>query len=91
MKGPANRPLVSDKRVHDLDKAGAGDVGDVDGAVLLGPCPSCGADLHVARAKNPSTGRVELALMHAVPFCAYYAKTDPAEIERAVTKKQKES
>lgn len=78
MSGPP-----SNKRVHDLDKAGAGDAGDVGGDIL-GPCPSCGADLHVARAKNPHTGRVELALMHTVPFCTYYGETDPAAIERDV-------
>jgi len=81
----------SNKRVHNLNRAGAGDVGDVDGEVLLGPCPSCGADLHAGHAKNPRTGRVERFLMHDEPFCTYYAETDPAAIERAVTKKQKES
>ena len=74
----------SDRRLHDLDAAGGGDVGVVDGGDLLGPCPSCGADLHVGYAKNPLTGRVARMIMHTVPFCTYYGETDPATIEADV-------
>ena len=74
----------SDKRVHGLDAAGAGDAGDVDVGDVLGPCPSCGADLYVGSVENPRTGRVDRALMHPVPFCTYYGETDPDAIERAI-------
>ena len=80
-----------DKRVHGLDAAGAGDAGAVDGGEVLGPCPSCGADLHVGRVENPRTGRVERALMHPVPFCTYYGETNPATIERAIARERKEN
>ena len=79
------------KRVHGLDAAGAGDVGGVTFDELVGPCPSCGADLHAGPAHNPHTGRVERALMHPVPFCTYYGETDPSEIERDVERKRKEN
>jgi hypothetical protein len=80
---------VSDKRVHGLNAAGAGDVGGVDEGEVLGPCPSCGADLRVAYVKNPRSGRIERALMHPVPFCTYYGETDPTTIERAVEERAK--
>ena len=79
------------KRVHDLDAAGAGDAGAVDSGEFLGPCPSCGADLHVGPVNNPHTGRVERALMHPVPFCTYYGDTDPDTIERDIARAQKEN
>lgn len=73
-----------DKNMHDLDAAGAGDVGAVAEGDVLGPCPSCGAELRKTHVKHPHTGRLERALMHPVPFCAYYGETDPAAIERAI-------
>jgi hypothetical protein len=76
----------SDKRVHGLEAAGAGDVGGVEGGEALGPCPSCTASLCVAFVKNPRTGRVERALIHPVPFCTYYGETDPTVIEDAVAR-----
>ena len=79
------------KRVHGLDAAGAGDAGPVDDGDLLGPCPSCGADLYVGRVQNPRTGRVERALMHPVPFCTYYGETSPAAIERAIKSAQEKN
>ena len=82
---------ASDKRVHGLDAAGAGDAGAVDSGDVLGPCPSCGADLYVGRVENPRTGRVERALMHPVPFCTYYGETDPGTIERDIARTQKEN
>jgi hypothetical protein len=81
---------VSDKRIHDLDKASAGDAGAVDVGKVLGPCPSCGADLFDGSAQNPHTGRVERFLMHPAPFCTYYGETDPATIERDIDRAQKE-
>lgn len=72
------------KRPHGLDKAGAGDAGTVDTDEVLGPCPSCGAELHVAHVDNPFTGRMMRALMHPIPFCTYYGETDPSQIERAI-------
>ena len=79
------------KRLHGFDKAGAGDAGAIDGGDVLGPCPSCAAELRAGLVKNPRSGRVERALMHPVPFCTYYGETDPAEIERAIERAQKES
>lgn len=78
------------KRVHGLDAAGAGDAGAVDDGDLLGPCPSCGTDLHIGRVENPRTGRVERVLMHPVPFCTYYGETDPDAIELAIKRAQEE-
>ena len=77
------------KRMHGLDAAGAGDAGPVDDGDLLGPCPSCGAELRVGPVNNPRTGRVERALMHPVPFCTYYGDTDPDTIERDIARAQK--
>lgn len=74
----------NEKRKHDLSAAGAGDVGVVDDGDLLGPCPSCSADLHVGYAQNPRTKRVARMIMHPVPFCTYYGETDPATIEADV-------
>lgn len=82
---------MNEKRIHDLRAAGAGDVGDVAGGTVIGPCPSCGAELSVAHVENPHTGRVERALMHPVPFCTYYGETDSAVIERAITRAKKEN
>ena len=79
------------KRLHGLDAAGAGDAGGVALDELVGPCPSCGADLHAGAARNPQTGRVERALMHPVPFCTYYGETDPSQIERDVERARKEN
>ena len=78
------------RRRHDLNAAGGGDVDVVDDGALLGPCPSCAAGLRVGRALNPSTGRVERVIMHAVPFCTYFGETDPAAIERDVQRSNKE-
>lgn len=72
------------KRRHDLSAASGGDVGAVDDGDFLGPCPSCATELHVGRALNPGTGRVERVIMHAVPFCTYFGETDPVTIERDV-------
>jgi hypothetical protein len=38
------------KRVHGLDKAGGGDAGTIETEEVLGPCPSCGADLFIGYA-----------------------------------------
>jgi hypothetical protein len=70
-----------DKRIHGIDAAGAGDVGAIAMGTSIGPCPSCGAELRVTSAVNPTTGRRERALIHPVPFCAYYGETDPTQIE----------
>lgn len=82
---------MSERRVHGLDKAGAGDAGAIDNGDVIGPCPSCGAELSEGRAQNPRTGRVERVLMHPVPFCTYYGETDPDAIERDVARAQKEN
>lgn len=82
--------MNDDKRVHGLDAAGAGDAGAVNDGDVLGPCPSCGDELYVVHTKNPRTGRVERALMHAVPFCTYYGETDPDAIERDIERTRKE-
>ena len=82
---------MNQKRVHGLDKAGAGDAGAIDSEDVIGPCPSCGADLSAGRAQNPHTGRVERVLMHPVPFCTYYGETDPDAIERDIKRAQEEN
>jgi hypothetical protein len=87
---PRRTDPPSDKRVHGLSAIGAGDVGGVHGE-SIGPCPSCGAELHAGRALNPHTGRVERAMMHPVPFCTYYGETDPAAIERDIERSKKEN
>lgn len=79
-----------DKRIYGLEAADAGDVGGFEGDVL-GPCPSCEADLIITHVQHPHTGRVERALAHSVPFCTYYRVTDPVVIERAVTRPRKEN
>jgi hypothetical protein len=73
---------MSDKRIHGIEAAGAGDAGDVVADEVVGPCPSCGAELLACHVTNPITKRVERALMHPVPFCSYYGETDPSQIER---------
>lgn len=82
---------MNEKRIHDLRAAGAGDVGGVSGGKVIGPCPSCDAELSVAYVENPHTGRVERALMHPVPFCTYYGETDSTVIERAIERARKKS
>lgn len=82
---------MNEKRIHDLRAAGAGDVGNVTSEEVLGPCPSCDAELTVAHVKNPNTGRVERGILHPVPFCTYYGETDPAIIERDVARAKKEN
>jgi hypothetical protein len=79
------------KRLHGLDKAGAGDAGAIGADEVLGPCPSCGADLFVGYAEHPHTKRLMRVLTHPVPFCTYYGETDPAEIERTIARTQEES
>ena len=78
------------KRKHGLGAAGAGDLGGVEEGDLLGPCPSCAAELRVSHAKNPHTGRVGRVIMHPMPFCTYYGETDPATIENAVRRAQED-
>jgi len=76
---------VSDeKRKHGVDAAGAGDLGGVEIGDVLGPCPSCTAELHVGHIQNPHTGRIGRVIMHPMPFCTYYGETDPETIERDV-------
>lgn len=79
------------KRVHGIDKAGAGDAGVIDVDQVLGPCPSCGADLIIGYAKDPRTKRVMRGLLHPILFCTYYGETDPSEIESAIDHAQKEN
>jgi hypothetical protein len=76
-------------RPHGWDAAGGGNVGGVMADEVVGPCPSCGAELLACRLKNPVTGRIERALMHPVPFCTYYGETDPVDIERDIKSAQK--
>lgn len=82
---------MNEKRIHDLRAAGAGDVGSVSGGDVLGPCPSCDAELLVVHVENPNTRRVERGIMHPVPFCTYYGETDPLIIERDVARAKKEN
>lgn len=79
------------KRFHSLSAAGAGDLGPIDAGDILGPCPSCATELRVTSVENPRTGRTARALVHPVPFCAYYGATDPSAIERAIERGAKEN
>jgi hypothetical protein len=79
---------MKEKRVHDLAAAGAGDLGTVPAGDVLGACPSCDAELRVCTVRHPHTGRVERALQHPVPFCAYFGKTDPTEIEQEIERRR---
>lgn len=76
-------------RPHGLEDAGGGNLGGVMPDEVVGPCPSCGAELLACHVKNPVTGHVERALMHPVPFCTYYGETDPAMIARDIERMQK--
>lgn len=78
-------------RPHGLEAAGGGNVGGVMADEVVGPCPSCGAELLACRLKNPITGCIERALMHPVPFCTYYGETDTDTIERDVQRSQKDT
>lgn len=71
-------------RRHGIERAGAGDVGFIELGQVLGPCPRCGAILHVTFADDPKSGRRGRAITHPVPFCSYYGETDPAAIEAAI-------
>lgn len=73
------------KRKHDISAAGAGDLGVVPGGAVLGPCPSCQAEIRSVMVPNPNSGQVERALMHPVPFCSYFGETDSAKIEHEIT------
>lgn len=75
---------MNSKRVHGLNAAGGGDAGGVHHDEVLGPCPSCGAELYAGPVEDPRTGRVARALMHPIPFCTYYGETDPDTIERDI-------
>lgn len=77
---------MNDKRIHGVNACGAGHAGNVADGEILGPCPSCAAELRVARVEDPRTGRLESALLHPLPFCTYYGKTDPITIERDVAR-----
>ena len=81
----------TNKRVHGIEKAGGGDVGTVEVGDVLGSCPGCGAELHVAEAQNPATGRMVRGLLHPLPFCTYYGETDPREIADAIRRMQQEN
>lgn len=76
------------KRIHGHEAVGGGDLGPVDDNEVLGPCPSCGAELRIARAMNPGTGQVERALSHSMPFCTYYGRTDPEQIAHDVEERK---
>ena len=75
--------------LHGLDAAGAGDLGAIAPGELLGPCPSCGAELHIVHAKDPHTGQEGRAMTHPVPFCTYFGETDPSVIERDIQHEKK--
>jgi hypothetical protein len=70
--------------LHGLDAAGAGDLGVVSAGEVLGPCPSCGSELHVVYAEDPYTRQRCRAMTHPVPFCTYFGETDPFVIERDI-------
>jgi hypothetical protein len=74
------------KRLHDESAAGGGFLGIYDEGARLGECPSCKADLHVGLIEHPVTGLSARVIIHPMPFCTYYAETDPDEIARAIVK-----
>lgn len=75
----------NEKRVHESAAAGAGDAGSVDESAVLGPCPSCDAELSIGYANHPRTGRPARMIMHPMPFCTY---SDPTTIESDVHRAQ---
>ena len=74
-------------RAHGLSAAGAGDAGNVADVRPLGPCPGCGANLHVGSAWDPVTSRQQPALLHAMPFCTYFGETEPEVIHEEVRRR----
>lgn len=68
------------ERKHDGSKCGAGHLGAVDHGDEIGPCPSCGAPIHVSTVQHPHTGRPTEILLHEIPFCSYFGATDPDAI-----------
>jgi hypothetical protein len=78
--------VTRDRRPHGLEAAGGGDAGDVAAGDRLGSCPSCGAELRTTLARDPTTGRVERAILHPIPFCSYFGETDPTTIECDIRK-----
>lgn len=50
---------------------------------VIGSC-KCGALLSVGTASNPANGEPSTCLLHPMPYCAYYANTEPEQILRDV-------
>ena len=74
------------KRIHGDSAIGGGHIGYIDDKDFLGECPSCGAALTTALIAHPVTGREARVLVHPLPFCTYYADTDPSDIARDIAK-----
>lgn len=66
-------------RPYGSESATGGPV-DVDEGTAeeLAPCPSCGAMLATCTAEPD--GHRELAIMHPMPFCDYFGRTEPEVI-----------
>lgn len=69
---------MSVKRKFDGRHCGAGDLGAIAMAKIpVGLCPDCDAVLSFIETVNPDTKRLEVALVHAIPFCHYFGATAP--------------
>lgn len=79
---------MSNERKHGPEAARAGDLGAVTTDEVLGPCPSCGAELHVGHAMDPRTQRTQRTMLHPMPFCSYFGETDAHEIEREIERER---
>lgn len=82
----ATTPREKKPALHGVDKAGAGDLGEINPGEVTGKCPSCGAELRMGDVFDPVTQREQKALSHAVPFCSYFGETSPEEIMKAIGK-----
>lgn len=61
-----------------------GETSEVHTGHAIGTC-KCGATLSIGTANDPlQRDKPTACLMHPMPFCAYYANTDPEQILRDV-------
>lgn len=76
-----------EKRIHGSEKAGAGDLGQIDEVLtgeVVGACPSCHAALSIGSGVDPKTGKPASSLLHPMPFCSYFGETEPEAILKAI-------
>lgn len=76
------------RRRYGIEAAGAGFLAEHSVTIVLGPCPSCGAELKIGTAIHPITKKVTKAIAHPVPFCAYFGSTDAELVEQDVKRNE---